>query len=200
MKGMDKSSSEGPSYGGLPSDCTRTGFRLRFPGTERRVAICDCGILVGRSKGCDVVLSDEDASRRHTSFRILGGCVWVSDEGSTNGTLVNGELVERKRIGVGDEVLVGNVRLRLEEGDGDLPESLAEDWERFLAALGGRPIGALEALRVLASAEDCRMDPDGVVAINWAEGERGIDGLGPVRARLVEEALGILAGVQSAPG
>jgi pSer/pThr/pTyr-binding forkhead associated (FHA) protein len=123
----------------------------------------------------------------------------VSDEGSTNGTLVNGEIVERRRIGVGDEILVGNVRILLEEGEGDLPESLAEDWERFQRALRGRSAEALDALRTLASAEDCRMDPDGVVAINWAEGERGIDGLGPVRARFVEDALGILAGARRHP-
>lgn len=195
MKGRDKSSSAGTSHSGLPSGCERTGFRLRFPDSARPVAIHSCGLLIGRSKGCDVVLSDEDSSRRHTSFRILGGCVWVSDEGSTNGTLVNRELVERKRIGIGDEVLIGNTRAILEEGDGDLPEGLEEEWGRFIESLHGRPVVAIEALRVLASAEDCRMDADGVVAINWAEGERGIDGLGPLRARLVEDALGILAGV-----
>lgn len=162
------------------------------------VVVPACGLLIGRSNVCDIVLADEDASRRNTTLRILGGCLWVADEGSTNGTLVDEELTTRKRVGAGAAIVVGNTRMVVEEGDFDegLPSGLADDWERFLEASDDRRrADAVEALRVLASAEACRMDPDGAVAINWAEGERGLDGLGPFRARLVGEALGILAGV-----
>lgn len=195
MKGKDKSSSVGSTRGGLPSGCDPSGFALRIPG-RRTVAVAECGLMIGRSRVCDVVLADEDSSRRHASFRVLGGSLWVIDEGSTNGTLVNGEAITRKRVEIGDEIVVGNTRIQIEEGDGELSAELEDDWGRFLEASLGRPGAAIDALRTLASAEDCRCDADGVVAINWAEGERGIDGLGPVRARLVEDALGILAGVK----
>lgn len=117
------------------------------------------------------------------------------DESSTNGTLVNGELATRSRASVGDEILVGGTRIVVENGGGELPVALDDAWKAFLDAMQGRTIDAVDALRSLAAAEDCRLDSDGTVAINWAEGERGMDGLGPVRMRMVEDALGALAGL-----
>ena len=41
---------------------------------------------------------------------------WIEDSGSTNGTLVNGEVVRsRERVQYGDEVAIGRVALRLEQ-------------------------------------------------------------------------------------
>jgi len=194
LRGKDKSSSESLMHEGLPRGCSSTAFSIRFA-DGMLVGIPECGLLLGRSRCCDVVLADEDASRRHTLLRVLGGGLWVIDEGSTNGTLVNGEVVVRKRVIESDEILVGNSRVIVEAAPGELPVVLLEAWDRFLGVLEGHPSDAVDALRSLAAAEDCRLDPDGTVAINWAEGERGLDGLGPVRMRLVEDALGLLAGI-----
>lgn len=194
LRGKDKSSSAPRSHEDLPRGCSPTEFSIRLPdGT--RVGIPECGLLLGRSRCCDVVLADEDASRRHVLLRVLGGCLWVVDESSTNGTLVNGELATRSRASVGDEILVGGTRIVVENGGGELPVALDDAWKAFLDAMEGRTIDAVDALRSLAAAEDCRLDSDGTVAINWAEGERGMDGLGPVRMRMVEDALGALAGL-----
>ena len=159
------------------------------------IEVPEHGLLLGRSKGCDVVLEDEDASRRHALLRTLGGALWAVDEGSTNGTLLEGENIVRKRVKAGDVLLVGASTVRIEKRAGAWPEGLRLDWERFESAVRERSMDAVEALRVLAAAEDCRAGSDGAVAINWAEGERGMDGLGPMRMRLVQKALGILAGL-----
>ena len=160
------------------------------------ITIPDQGLLIGRSKTCDVVLDDVDASRRHTLLRFLGGALWAIDEGSTNGTLVDGEAITRRRIIAGTRILIGSTNLEVRQGDGDWPDELWSDWQRFENAVRVRSMDAVEALRVLAGAEDCRAGSNGAVAINWAEGERGMDGLGPLRMRLVQKALGILAGIE----
>jgi len=178
---------------GLPTDPDAVRFSISI-GDGNWIEVPDHGLLLGRSKGCDLILDDEDASRRHALLRPLGGALWVVDEGSTNGTLVQGEAVTKKRVPVGETVLVGSTRVEIRSAAGEWPTELRDAWTRFESAVRERSMDAVEALRVLAAAEDCRVGSDGAVAINWAEGERGIDGLGPMRMRLVERALGILAG------
>jgi hypothetical protein len=71
---------------------------------------------IGRDAGNDVVLNDEAASARHAVLEFADGEWWLEDMGSTNGTLVNGELVKsRERVQYGDEVGIGRVALRLEQ-------------------------------------------------------------------------------------
>jgi len=49
--------------------------------------------LIGREDG-DVITRDPETSRRHALIEIhLDGTVWISDQQSTNGTLVNGERI-----------------------------------------------------------------------------------------------------------
>lgn len=196
MRVSDKSSSDAPSQEGGEGTEEALPFAISVDDAAW-IEVPEHGLLLGRSKGCDVVLEDEDASRRHALLRTLGGALWVVDEGSTNGTLLEGEAVTRKRVKDGDVLRIGSSNVRIERRVGDWPEGLRKDWDRFEAAVKDRSMDAVEALRVLAAAEDCRAGSDGAVAINWAEGERGMDGLGPMRMKLVQKALGILAGVES---
>jgi hypothetical protein len=71
---------------------------------------------IGRDAGNDVVLNDEAASARHALLEFADGEWWIEDSGSTNGTLVNGELVKsRERVQYGDELGIGRIGLRLEQ-------------------------------------------------------------------------------------
>lgn len=193
MKGSDNSSSEGVRAGGGAKPLQPSPYAISVDGSEP-IAVPDLGLLLGRARACDVVLPDEDASRRHALLRVLGDSLWVVDEGSMNGTLVDGEAVSRRRLEKGAVVLLGNTRVEILEEEGGWPVELLAAWQRFLDAYGRRSMDAVEALRVLAAAEDCRAGSDGAIAINWADGERGMDGLGPMRMRLVQRALGLLAG------
>lgn len=194
MRVSDKSSSDAPSQEGEEDLVEDSPFSISVD-DGAWIEVPEHGLLLGRSKGCDVVLEDEDASRRHALLRTLGGALWVVDEGSTNGTLLEGENITRKRVKEGDVLRIGATSIRIEKRLGAWPEGLRQDWERFEAAARERSLDAVEGLRVLAAAEDCRAGSDGAVAINWAEGERGLEGLGPMRMRLVQKALGILAGL-----
>ena len=70
---------------------------------------------IGRDAGNDVVLDDEAASARHAVIELADGAWWIADQGSTNGTVLNGARVEkRERLRDGDVVDVGRVEMRFE--------------------------------------------------------------------------------------
>jgi hypothetical protein len=53
-------------------------------------------LKIGRSTSCDLVLDDELSSREHCEVRLDGNRLIVTDLGSRNGVLVNGEPIERE--------------------------------------------------------------------------------------------------------
>jgi hypothetical protein len=69
------------------------------------------GLLVGRSRACDVVLSDPTVSRRHAELRRHSTGWIVRDLCSTNGTWVNGTRVGRAPIHPGDAISLGHARI-----------------------------------------------------------------------------------------
>jgi hypothetical protein len=70
-------------------------------------------IVLGRSSGCQLVLSDDTVSRRHAELRLVDGHWHLRDLGSSNGTWVNGRRVVEAEVVPGDEVQLGACRLRL---------------------------------------------------------------------------------------
>lgn len=70
---------------------------------------------IGRDASNDVVVNDEAASARHAVIELDSGSWWIEDQGSTNGTLLNGaRLGRRERIRDGDVVDIGRIGLRFE--------------------------------------------------------------------------------------
>jgi len=82
----------------------------------KRLAVGPDGGVIGRSRDCDIVLSDSNVSRRHAEIRPAGADGWViSDLGSTNGVRVNGREVRGAQpLAPGDRVDVGTVEARFE--------------------------------------------------------------------------------------
>jgi pSer/pThr/pTyr-binding forkhead associated (FHA) protein len=75
-------------------------------------------IVVGRSSDLDMVLVEDMVSRRHSKITVSGDEVTIQDLGSTNGTFVNGERVERMTLTDGDRVLIGTSIIKLVTTDG----------------------------------------------------------------------------------
>ncbi|HZZ65196.1 MAG TPA: FhaA domain-containing protein [Candidatus Baltobacteraceae bacterium] len=95
-----------------------TGARLTLrviagPNMDRVYAVDD-GMHVGRNPGCDLVLSDPSVSRKHAALRFEEHRLVVADEGSSNGTFVNGKRIKERVLRVGDVVGFGKTQLRLE--------------------------------------------------------------------------------------
>ena len=73
-------------------------------------------LTIGRGAQNDVALEgDEFASARHVRVEPRADGVWVQDLGSTNGTFVNGILIEQpRRLEPGDVLRVGETDLRFD--------------------------------------------------------------------------------------
>lgn len=71
--------------------------------------------LVGRSKGkCDIAIDDGKISSVHCCFLFQEGNLYVRDEGSTNGTLLNGVPVfEKTRVKTDDILEIGAEKYRI---------------------------------------------------------------------------------------
>lgn len=74
------------------------------------------GFTIGRVAGCDLVIDDGKASRRHARLVIAGGVVEIEDLGSSNGTLLNDKPVQKRMLRDGDEVKIGKTVLVFREG------------------------------------------------------------------------------------
>jgi FHA domain-containing protein len=68
-------------------------------------------VVIGRSKDCDIQVSDPNVSRRHAEIRQEGSAYWVVDLDSTNGTEVNGRRLKRAKLRSGDTITVGSTQL-----------------------------------------------------------------------------------------
>ncbi len=71
-------------------------------------------LVIGRHPSCDVVVTDETVSRRHALLNFRDGGWIVRDLSSTNGTRLNGQYVGRCQLRPGDELGLGNQRLRVD--------------------------------------------------------------------------------------
>jgi len=75
----------------------------------------DAITTLGRDVNNAIVVEDPFASAEHAVLTYRGRSWYVEDLGSTNGTYVNGRVVATvSPLGFGDEVSIGQVRLRLE--------------------------------------------------------------------------------------
>jgi pSer/pThr/pTyr-binding forkhead associated (FHA) protein len=70
-------------------------------------------IIVGRSSDLDMVLVEDMVSRKHARIQMQSDQIWIEDLGSTNGTFVNGEKVDRGTLHEGDRVLIGTNILKV---------------------------------------------------------------------------------------
>jgi hypothetical protein len=84
---------------------------------DRRLLLPLGGGVVGRSRDCDIVLTDAGISRHHAQIRPGPGGWTVEDLGSTNGVLVNGRSVRGTQLlRAGDHLQLGSTEIVFEIG------------------------------------------------------------------------------------
>ena len=97
------------------SGFTPDGQPLRVRLGARRFGRQGYGLAIGRSSAlADAVLSDDRISRRHLRISWSGSEFEVEDLNSSNGTVVNGQLLkpfQRCALGAGDTVRIGGLEL-----------------------------------------------------------------------------------------
>ncbi|RYF09427.1 MAG: FHA domain-containing protein, partial [Deltaproteobacteria bacterium] len=68
---------------------------------------------IGRAAEADIVLVEDLVSRRHARLTAQGEVLTLQDLSSTNGTLVNGEKVERASLQLGDRIVLGSSTIQI---------------------------------------------------------------------------------------
>jgi two-component system, cell cycle response regulator len=67
--------------------------------------------IIGRASDADLRIEGNGISRHHARVKLDGGGVEFEDLGSTNGSFVNGERVERRELQTGDKIQLGSATI-----------------------------------------------------------------------------------------
>jgi hypothetical protein len=86
-------------------------LEVHEPGHPARQVPLSGAMRIGRAPECELVLRDSRASRRHARLAPRDGVLVLSDLGSTNGTLVNGNRITEVALGAGDRIQIGESSL-----------------------------------------------------------------------------------------
>jgi predicted component of type VI protein secretion system len=81
-------------------------------------------LSIGRDQGAKIVLPNKTASRKHARLDMVGGMPVVVDEGSANGTLVNGaRIASPTRVDENSKIDIGEFRVTLSRPAAEEDES-----------------------------------------------------------------------------
>ena len=72
------------------------------------------GATMGRAEQREITLPDPAASRNHAQLLNASGSWWVRDNGSVNGTFVNGRRIRETPLSPGDRLRIGATEFRFE--------------------------------------------------------------------------------------
>jgi hypothetical protein len=70
--------------------------------------------LLGRDKSCEIVVEDRSISRRHVAFELREQAWALVDQGSANGTFVEGRRVSEVTLADGQAIRLGSLAFRVE--------------------------------------------------------------------------------------
>lgn len=84
---------------------------VRGPNAGSRFLLDRPTTTIGRHPEADIFLDDVTVSRHHVELTQDELGVTLRDQGSLNGTYINGERVDERQLGTGDELQVGRFKL-----------------------------------------------------------------------------------------
>lgn len=94
-------------------------------GMAQEVMISSPRMTIGRGNECDIRLQDPMVSRKHAVLVYAQGQWYIQDQGSRNGTLVNGERVGAAPLRDGDKLTMGDTSLLFSLGEAPRPAARA---------------------------------------------------------------------------
>jgi len=97
-------------------------------------------VFIGRSSTNDIQINDSTISRKHIKIFRIGKKFFVEDLKSTNGTLINGEMIapgEAFEVGDRDTISIGNTTVRLS----GVPAAKPSDVKKLVDSKGKERLG-----------------------------------------------------------
>ena len=89
-------------------------FRIFHNGQLVRETQLTQGVIkIGKVPSAHLKIDDDKVSRMHAIIEVLGTDVSVIDLGSTGGTFVNGQKINKAKLVTGDAITVGDTRIEL---------------------------------------------------------------------------------------
>jgi pSer/pThr/pTyr-binding forkhead associated (FHA) protein len=123
-------------------------YRLRYLAHDFELPAGE--FIVGRSAECQLAVDDPLVSRKHAVLRVTPTGVTVSDLGSRNGVVVNGNKIDGPHeLGDGDKIGIGSQEMTLHRLDEHRPsarERVDQDYRRATQTLGAVNVGDLRAV------------------------------------------------------
>ncbi|RMH42896.1 MAG: FHA domain-containing protein [Deltaproteobacteria bacterium] len=137
---------------------------IKGPDRGETVSISDQPVYFGSAPACEMVLTDKTVSRRHLLAVPSGPNVILKDQGSTNGSYVQGSRFKEITIGYGAEFKVGRTVIKY------LPEEEVVEPQPSEESSFGQLIGSSTKMRQLFNLLQDVAQTDATVLI---EGETG---------------------------
>ena len=84
---------------------------VKGPYNGQEFAMREGSFTIGRDPSCDLFLNNMTVSRLHATITITGESASIVDEGSLNGTWVNGAVVDQAPLTSGSTVQIGTFEM-----------------------------------------------------------------------------------------
>ncbi len=150
---------------------------------------------IGR-QGTTLVLDGPFVSRRHCSIKKVGVRYILTDSGSHNGTIVNGERITERMLDHADQIQVGNSRFVVALTDEELPGISADveftDEEISSTRTFTHNPAEVDRLQAEKNSESDRSGQDLGILLQIAKTVNDSSGLGSLQSRLIHWILNVI--------
>jgi pSer/pThr/pTyr-binding forkhead associated (FHA) protein/Mg-chelatase subunit ChlD len=114
-------------------------------------------LVIGRDPRCEVTVNDPHVSAKHAVIQRTPQGYVLTDQGSINGTYINGQKVQQARLQGGEQIRVGGVTLQF-NADGTVVPA-ASPHAQTAPAPGASPAQAVAYLAIMVGAQEFSRNP-----------------------------------------
>jgi pSer/pThr/pTyr-binding forkhead associated (FHA) protein/tetratricopeptide (TPR) repeat protein len=171
---------------------------VKSDGSETRIELDGKKWLAGREDTCDIFLPDRKASRRQFEITSTPEGYFITDMGSANGTVLNGDPLipeDPRALQSGDVVSVNSLLLHFEIRDPNFEKRLVAIPKEILASPSMVPVPRFEIINYPVPT-----GAGGAVRVDGAYGEQQSEKKKPNQLRIVLIAVIAIGGLYAAFG